>query len=316
MKLFFVGIMLAALLPFATSFVQLRPSRILPSGARSNSPFFQSNLSPNQKHYEIPNLRVCLAFDSDGSLAADHDDNYNENSLNSNQDVHNVPIRTEKDINDELSVIDDFNIKTDDNTDIVHQKLEELKHKYQSQISQFRDSKIRYRMYKQVQTGFLSVFRHLVFNLRDGKFGSRGEGWFVAQIILVSSIFFGIHPLVRWMLSLFAIFSTMGGLYFLLHALSDLGELTTPFVYPVKSSVVVENGVYRLVRHPMYGGLLMMCAGVSILAGSVHKLLLTLILAWVLNNAADIEEKQLLHHHGEFYVSYMSDKKKFIPLIL
>lgn len=169
-------------------------------------------------------------------------------------------------------------------------------------------------MYRTIQTGFFSVIRHIAQNIREGEVGKRGEEWVFAQFFLLFSILFGVHPIFRWFMTLVGILSTLSGIYFISHAVSDLGELTTPFLSPVKASVVVENGVYRLVRHPMYGGLLLFCGGFSIIAGGVDKMVFTLALAWILNKKADLEEELLLRRHGENYVTYMVDKKKLIPL--
>jgi protein-S-isoprenylcysteine O-methyltransferase Ste14 len=315
-----VGVVLAGLLSFASSYVLLQQSRLLARCMRSSYGLFKPSLSPDHSNLKILKPSVLLALKND-NFAADPENNQNGEDLLSNKHVNSetgIPEKdiSEKDMDDELSASEGSNVKADDEISIVHQKLESLKHHYRSQISQFRNREIRHQICKQIQTGFSSVFKHFALSMRDGEVGAMGGGWLVAQIFLVGSIFLGIPPLVQWMLALSGILSTIAGFYFLLHALLDLGELTTSFVNPTKTSVVVDNGVYRLVRHPMYGGLLMICAGVSIILGSVNKLLLTLVLAWVLNAAADIEEEQLLRRHGELYVSYMSGKKKFIPLLL
>lgn len=207
---------------------------------------------------------------------------------------------------------------------------------YRRTFARLRDRDYRRRMYRNIHTGFSSVLRHLLRNIREGELGKRGEEWVVTQGLLVFSILGGVHPIFRSLLFLSGLLSSVSGVHLMAHALSDLGELTTPFAPPVQASVVVENGVYRLVRHPMYGGLLLFCGGLSILSGAVEKLVLTLGLAWLLvsawspsvcavqrlnrwsltqNKQADLEEELLLRRHGEVYLSYMADKKKLVPLL-
>lgn len=156
---------------------------------------------------------------------------------------------------------------------------------YRRTFERLRDRDYRRRMYRNIHTGFSSALRHLLRNIREGELGKRGEEWVVVQGLLVFSILGGVHPIFRSLLFLSGLLSTVSGLYLMAHALSDLGELTTPFAPPVQASVVVENGVYRMVRHPMYGGLLLLCGGLSILSGAVEKLVLTLGLAWLLVSA-------------------------------
>lgn len=284
-----LGAVLAGLLSFASSYVLLQQSRLLAHCKRSSYGLFKSSLSPDHSSLKILKPSVLLTIKND-NFAADPENNQNGEDLFSNKHVNSeigLPEKdiSEKDMDDEISASEGSNIKADDEISIVHQKLESLKHHYRSQMSQFRNREIRHQICKQIQTGVSSVFKHFALSIRDGEVGAvgaMGGGWLVAQVFLVGSIFLGIPPLVQWMLALSGILSTIVGMYFLLHALLDLGELTTSFVNPAKTSIVVDNGVYRLVRHPMYGGLLMICAGVSIILGSVNKLLLTVVLAWVL----------------------------------
>lgn len=172
-----------------------------------------------------------------------------------------------------------------DESEPVHAGADTIAVEYHRTFERLRDRDYRRRMYRSIHTGFSSVLRHLLRNVREGELGKRGEEWVVVQGLLLFSIFGGVHPIFRSLLFLSGLLSTVSGLYLMAHALSDLGELTTPFAPPVQASVVVENGVYRMVRHPMYGGLLLLCGGLSILSGAVEKLVLTLGLAWLLVSA-------------------------------
>lgn len=69
------------------------------------------------------------------------------------------------------------------------------------------------------------------------------------------------------------------------------------FFTPVERNKLITSGVFRLVRHPIYGGLLLLCFGVSIAAQRFDKLVLTIALAVVLDKVADIEETALLLEH-------------------
>ena len=48
-------------------------------------------------------------------------------------------------------------------------------------------------------------------------------------------------------------------------ALLDLGRNLTPTPRPRSDAELVDGGVYRLVRHPMYGGLLLTALGLSLI---------------------------------------------------
>lgn len=80
------------------------------------------------------------------------------------------------------------------------------------------------------------------------------------------------------------------------------------------SSVVWLVGMYEYVRHPMYSGLLLTCLGISALAHSEVRMLLSLILWWALEKKVDFEEASLTERFPE-YKQYSTDVKKFFPLV-
>lgn len=62
-----------------------------------------------------------------------------------------------------------------------------------------------------------------------------------------------------------------------------LGDSISPFPKPTDDNVLTTSGVYGLARHPMYGGLILTCVGLSVLSGSFPRLFFTAILAATLN---------------------------------
>jgi protein-S-isoprenylcysteine O-methyltransferase Ste14 len=78
---------------------------------------------------------------------------------------------------------------------------------------------------------------------------------------------------------------------------------------------LIQRGPYRLIRHPIYSGLLLMVLGTAILSGRIGgfvALLLCLCALWVKAR----QEELLLTKHLPGYPEYMARTKALIPFVL
>lgn len=66
--------------------------------------------------------------------------------------------------------------------------------------------------------------------------------------------------------------------------------------------MIVNVGVYELVRHPMYGGLVMFGLGYSVLLESTERLFLSVVLFFLLDAKANKEENMLKQLHPQVYM--------------
>jgi protein-S-isoprenylcysteine O-methyltransferase Ste14 len=78
---------------------------------------------------------------------------------------------------------------------------------------------------------------------------------------------------------------------------------------------LVKDGVYRYIRHPMYGSLLFLSLGTLFKNISVLSILLTVVLILFLVLTAKVEEKENINFFGNSYLEYMKETKMFIPFI-
>jgi protein-S-isoprenylcysteine O-methyltransferase Ste14 len=76
---------------------------------------------------------------------------------------------------------------------------------------------------------------------------------------------------------------------------------------------LVRSGPYRLLRHPLYSGLLGMFLGTTIISGQVHALLGLLIITIAYGRKIRIEERHLLAHFGDAYRQYQRESWALIP---
>ena len=112
--------------------------------------------------------------------------------------------------------------------------------------------------------------------------GKRGEEWVLMEIFFFSFFFFGLPEPVSKFVRFCGAFSIMFGLYTFCRAMWTLKDSISPFVTPIFDNILVTDGIYSLVRHPMYCGVLFFTAGVSTFYDCVDKAIVTIILAVLL----------------------------------
>ena len=154
--------------------------------------------------------------------------------------------------------------------------------------------------------------------------GRKGEYWFLGQVILIIGL--TIVPIYRpdWLRidSPIAIYLTwaiasglaVGALMLIGKGLLDLGQNLTPLPYPKEDGQLVQTGIYGVVRHPLYSGLILAAASYSIWQLSLSHLALGAVLFAFLDAKASREEAWLSQKHLE-YVDYRQRVKKLIPWI-
>lgn len=91
---------------------------------------------------------------------------------------------------------------------------------------------------------------------------------------------------------------------------------TESFEYQIKKNhELITKGIYGYVRHPIYGGLLLMVIGSLIVSGSYTFIAGLIIMLFTFEIFARREEKILTKHFGKKYIEYIKTTKKFIPFI-
>lgn len=83
-----------------------------------------------------------------------------------------------------------------------------------------------------------------------------------------------------------------------------------------KTTVLIESGIFKYVRHPMYSSLLFLAWGILLRHIEVASLLVALMTTCSGVLAAWIEEKENLAYFGERYRHYALKTKRFIPYVI
>ncbi len=119
-----------------------------------------------------------------------------------------------------------------------------------------------------------------------------------------SNWWYGIE-LITAMLALAAIILITKGLI-------DLGNNLTPLPYPKTEGKLIQTGIYGIVRHPLYSGIIFAALAWAIFQLSLSHLIGAVILFIFLNSKASREETWLTEKYPN-YAEYQQRVKKIIP---
>jgi protein-S-isoprenylcysteine O-methyltransferase Ste14 len=117
----------------------------------------------------------------------------------------------------------------------------------------------------------------------------------------------------RWLLGAAAILGVAGAFLFLGGAFR-LGAQLTPYPKPVEGGRLRDTGVFAVVRHPIYGGVLFLSLAWS-LATTPLALVPTVLLALLFACKSRHEEAWLAEHHPEYEAYRRRVRRRFIPFV-
>ena len=129
--------------------------------------------------------------------------------------------------------------------------------------------------------------------------GKRGEGWVAGQALLMAGVFLSAFAGQGWSGGWAVAAYLVGGMLLALglllftSAILQLGRSLTPFPAPRASQELVTTGAFGLVRHPIYGGGILIALGWAIVFASPVGLGLAVALALFLVLKAHREEAWL-----------------------
>jgi len=83
-----------------------------------------------------------------------------------------------------------------------------------------------------------------------------------------------------------------------------------------KTSELVDRGIYKYIRHPLYSSLLFLTWGIFMKHTTYFLLFIALLSTAFLFMTAIFDEKECVRYFGGEYREYMKRSKRFIPFIL
>jgi protein-S-isoprenylcysteine O-methyltransferase Ste14 len=150
--------------------------------------------------------------------------------------------------------------------------------------------------------------------------GARGEGWVVVQVALLAAVAAAGALGGRWpeqsRLPRLVGAALLGatGAWLAAAGTRSLGRTITPLPRPHDRAVLKQDGVYARVRHPIYGGVILLAFGWSLLS-SPWALIPTAALAMVLSMKSRVEEHWLSERYPDYPDYAKRVRRRFLPYI-
>lgn len=146
--------------------------------------------------------------------------------------------------------------------------------------------------------------------------GNSERGWVITQsVLLLAQTIVGVTHRGSWHTA--AGFAA-GAILFVLAAIIGiwgvcvLGRSRTPYPTPKADAELVQSGIYRHLRHPLYSSVMLAALGWSLLWQSAAALALAVVLGIFLDAKARLEERLLLARFPK-YAAYRERTWRFVP---
>lgn len=168
----------------------------------------------------------------------------------------------------------------------------------------------------------MKLLRDWGFTRQGWRSGERGEYLVLIQgLLLIALVMLPVYrpaglninsPALLYGIWGIAAILGVGAFVLIIKGLLDLGGNLTPLPYPKENGQLVQTGIYSLVRHPLYSGLILAALSWAILQQSLFHLVGGVILFAFLNAKASREEAWLSQKYPD-YPNYQNRVKKLIP---
>ncbi|KAK4530718.1 hypothetical protein CCYA_CCYA05G1575 [Cyanidiococcus yangmingshanensis] len=161
-----------------------------------------------------------------------------------------------------------------------------------------------------------AFWKKVLDNTLAGEWFNRGETYVVVQLALILLILRdpgGLDSLFGFLMGPVPLFL---GIYVIVQAVRELGpENFVPWIKPPANASLKTDGLYGLMRHPIYSGVLLSSFGFASVSHSPERFVLTLVLFYFFTRKAAEEEKFLTERFGKEYEEYAARVKAFIPKV-
>lgn len=83
-----------------------------------------------------------------------------------------------------------------------------------------------------------------------------------------------------------------------------------------KTSELVDQGIFRYIRHPLYASLVFLTWGIFLKNPTISLLIVSMLSTGFLYVTALCDERECIEYFGDKYIEYMTRSKRFIPFVL
>lgn len=133
---------------------------------------------------------------------------------------------------------------------------------------------------------------------------------FVAYLFRISKIDFIVSDWLKFI----GLFISVVGIIISLAALITLNKNLSPFPTPKQNAELIQSGIYKYIRHPIYSGILFFTFGFSFYSENMLRLIIFFALLILFRFKAAYEEK-LLQDKFPNYAAYRRTTGMFLPVM-
>jgi len=83
-----------------------------------------------------------------------------------------------------------------------------------------------------------------------------------------------------------------------------------------KTAEIIESGIFKYIRHPLYGSLIFLTWGIFFKHTDIELLRIALLATLFMTITSLVEEQENIAYFGEKYHRYMKKTRMFIPFLL
>ena len=128
---------------------------------------------------------------------------------------------------------------------------------------------------------------------------------------------FSLHQILSWVLLFFSVYLVITGVIQMKKSGKPNSNRNEKTLYQFeKTSVLIETGIFKYIRHPLYSSLIFLTWGILLKNPDFHLLLVSFISTAFLYLTARCDEKECIEYFGNDYLEYMKRTKMFIPLLI
>jgi protein-S-isoprenylcysteine O-methyltransferase Ste14 len=163
---------------------------------------------------------------------------------------------------------------------------------------------------------------HVIFKPRSHGF-YRFFGWEGIAWLIVNNYkfwfddFLSVPQIISWIFLFYATYIVIAGIILMKFKGKADGSRKDNSLYGFESTTeLIEIGLYKYIRHPLYGSLVFLTWGTFLKNMDIALLIVSLLATFFFFATMLIEEKENIAFFGEKYRTYMKRSKMIVPYLL
>ena len=127
---------------------------------------------------------------------------------------------------------------------------------------------------------------------------------------------FGFRQVISWILLVASIYYLVAGIILIKKVGKPKKNSEREELYGFeKTTELIDNGIFRYIRHPLYGSLILLTWGILLKHVTITLFFISLASTIFLYFTALFDEKECIGYFGGQYHQYMKRTKMFVPFL-